>query len=137
MPETYLSSSYIPGNYRREMSQNARSRARFQDPLKLVPRALRKLHTEWLRMTYPFVSMGSKVSIHYTCSIDRKNAHRIKLGNRISIEKDTYLGINVSPEEEGEPVIVIDDNCVIHWRSQIGAKILSTWSAMYSSHRTS
>jgi acetyltransferase-like isoleucine patch superfamily enzyme len=83
---------------------------------------LRKLHTEWLRLTYPFASMGSKVSIHYTCFIDRKNAHRIKLGKDIRIEKDTCLGLSVSPEEKGEPVIVIDDNCVIHWRTQIGAK---------------
>jgi lipopolysaccharide O-acetyltransferase len=26
------------------------------------------------------------------------------------------------PDEEGDPVIVIDDNCVIHWRSQIDAR---------------
>ena len=98
------------------------SRARFQDPLKLIPRILRKLHTEWLRMTYPFASMGSKVSIHPTCFIDKKNAHRIKLSNNIRIEKDACLGLSVPPEQHGEPVIVIDDNCVIHWRSQIGAK---------------
>jgi acetyltransferase-like isoleucine patch superfamily enzyme len=73
-------------------------------------------------MTYPFVSMGSKVSIHHTCFIDRKNAHRIKLGSNIRIEKDTCLGLSVPTEEEGEPVIVIDDNCVIHWRTQIGGK---------------
>jgi acetyltransferase-like isoleucine patch superfamily enzyme len=73
-------------------------------------------------MTYPFAAMGSKVSIHHTCFIDRKNAHRIKLGKDIRIEKDTCLGLSVSPEEQGEPVIVIDDNCVIHWRTQIGAK---------------
>ncbi len=105
------------------MSYSARSRARFQDPLKLVPRILRKLYSEWLRLTYPFASMGSKVSIHPTCFIDRKNAHRIKLGNGIRIEKDTCLGLSVPVEEEREePVIVIDDNCVIHWRTQIGAK---------------
>lgn len=104
------------------MNHKIGSRARFQDPLKLIPRLLRRLHTEWLRITYPFASMGSKVSIHYTCSIDRKNAHRIKLGNCVSIEKDTCLGLSVPPEQEGDPAIVIDDNCVIHWRTQIGAK---------------
>ena len=104
------------------MKSSNQQRARFQDPLKLIPRILRKLHSEWLRMTYPFASMGSKVSIHPTCFIDRKNAHHIKLGKDIRIEKDTCLGLSVSPEEEGEPVIVIEDNCVIHWRTQIGGK---------------
>jgi acetyltransferase-like isoleucine patch superfamily enzyme len=106
------------------ITSGSQVRARFQDPLKLVPRMLRKLHTEWLRMTYPFASMGSKVSIHPTCFIDRKNAHRIKLGNDIRIEKDTCLGLSVPPEQDGEPVIVIEDNCVIHWRSQLGGKNL-------------
>jgi len=104
------------------MNSSSGSRARLQDPLKLIPRILRRLYTEWLRMTYPFASIGSKVSIHPTCFIDRKNAHRIKLGKSIRIEKDTCLGLSVPPEEAGEPVIVIDDNCVIHWRTQIGGK---------------
>jgi len=75
-------------------------------------------------MTYPFAAMGSKVSIHYTCSIDRKNSHRIKLGNRVSIEKDASLRLCVPTEELGEPIIVLGDNCVINWRSQIDAKNL-------------
>lgn len=99
------------------------SRTRMQDPLKLIPRALRKLHTEWLRLTYPFASMGPGVSIHYSCPIDRKNAHRIRLGANISMEKDSSLSIN-RPPAEGDPIIVIEDNCVIHWRSQIGARNL-------------
>lgn len=104
------------------MSYNPRSRARFQDPLKLIPRFLRRLHSEWLRMTYPFAAMGSKTSIHPTCFIDRKNAHRIKLGNNVSLEKDACLRLCVAQAEEGDPVILIDDNCVIHWRSQIDAR---------------
>lgn len=97
--------------------------ARLQDPLKLFPRAFRKLYTEWLRLTYPFVSMGKKVSIHYSCSIDRRNAHRIQIGANVSMEKDSSLSIN-RPPGEGEPIIVIEDNCVLHWRSQIGARNL-------------
>jgi len=97
-------------------------RALIQDPLKLIPRAIRKMHSSWLRMTYPFASIGSRVSIHPSCFIDRKTAHRITLGNNIRIEKDACLGLSVPPEEHGEPVIIIDDNCVIHWRTQIGAK---------------
>ena len=74
-------------------------------------------------MTYPFAAIGSKVSIHPSCFIDKKSAHRIQLGSEIRIEKDTCLGLSVPVEEErDEPVIVIDDNVVIHWRTQIGGK---------------
>lgn len=106
------------------MTRSSRSRARFQDPLKFFPRVLRKLYSEWLRLTYPFASIGSKVSIHHTCTIDRMNAHRIKLGSFLRMEKDSSLGISLPSEQEGDPVIIIEDNCVIHWRSQIGAKNL-------------
>ncbi|HEY6377519.1 MAG TPA: acyltransferase [Edaphobacter sp.] len=106
------------------MSTGVTRRAQNQDPLNLGPRLLRRLYTEWLRRTYPFVSMGSKVSIHHTCKIDRMKAHRIKLGSHIRMEKDSSLGISLPPEQEGDPVIIIEDNCVIHWRSQIGAKNL-------------
>ena len=99
-------------------------RARIQDPLKLVPRILRKLYSEWLRLTYPFAAIGRKTSFHFTCKIDRKNVHRIQLGSHIRMEKDSSLGISLPSEQEGDPVIIIDDNCVIHWRSQIGAKNL-------------
>jgi acetyltransferase-like isoleucine patch superfamily enzyme len=98
--------------------------ARIQDPLKLVARILRKFYSEWLRLTYPFAAIGRKTSIHFTCRIDRMNAHRIKLGSQIRMEKDSSLGISLPPEQEGDPVIIIEDNCVIHWRSQIGAKNL-------------
>jgi acetyltransferase-like isoleucine patch superfamily enzyme len=106
-----------------ERNDHIHSGARFQDPLKLIPRVLRKLHSEWLRTTYPFAAIGSKVSIHPTCFIDRMNAHRISLGKDIRIERDTCLGLSVAPEEDRDaPVIIIEDNCVIHWRTQIGGK---------------
>lgn len=97
-------------------------RARVQDPLKLVPRILRKLHSEWLWATYPFAEIGSKVSVHPTCVIDRLNAHQIALGNNVRLDKDSCLRVCRPPEDGGEPVIVIGDNCVLHWRSQIDAK---------------
>ncbi len=106
------------------MSKNARMRARFPDPLGFILRGLRWLNTQWLRITYPFASMGSKVSIHPTCRLNRMNAHRIKIGSNVMMEKDAMLDLNRSSEEQGEPVIVIDDNCVINRRTQIGAKNL-------------
>ncbi len=99
------------------------SHAHLEDPLSgLIPRVLNKLHSTWLRITYPFVFMGKKVSIDHTCSISRLLAHRISLGSYVCIKKDAHLGISLPPEEEGDPVLVIEDNCVVHWRTQIDAK---------------
>ena len=125
MPTTALSLQQSETNSRIDVgmaSTTRRARARFQDPLKLGARLLRKLHSEWLRLTYPFASIGTKVSIHPSCGIDRLNAHRIKLGNNVSLEKDACLRICPQAKEDGEPVLVIEDNCVINWRSQIDGK---------------
>jgi acetyltransferase-like isoleucine patch superfamily enzyme len=99
-----------------------RSRAKTGDLLQTFPWILTKLYTFWLRMTYPFASFGARAFIHYRCTIDRKTAHRIKLGNDVRIHKDSYLGVTAPREEEGDPVVIIDDNCVVHWRAQIDAK---------------
>lgn len=99
-----------------------RSRATLPDPFTLPSRIRRKLHSEWLRASYPFAAIGSKATIHPTSVIERRIAHRIALGHHVSIEKDACLRVCRPPEEEGEPVIVIGDNCIINWRSQIDAK---------------
>src|SRR5271154_6680871 len=104
------------------MNERGEARARSGAPLGLISRGLRNLYSVWVRMTYPFASIGSKVSIHFSGPIKRTVAHRIKLGSFVTIEKDASLAVSLSPEEFGEPVIVIEDHCVIHWRSQIDAK---------------
>lgn len=106
------------------MTQDDKNRTPAPDPLTWIPRGLNYLHTQWLRRTYPFAFMGSKVSIHYRSSINRMTAHRIRLGNYVLIEKDAHLGVGCPPHEKGDPVLVIDDCAVVHWRSQIGAKNL-------------
>ena len=95
---------------------------RIEDPLRLVPRVINKLYSTWLRATYPFAPGGRKWSIHYTCGLRRTTAHRIKLGNHVLILKDAYLDVIAPPDETGEPVIVIGDNCWIARRSTISAK---------------
>jgi acetyltransferase-like isoleucine patch superfamily enzyme len=104
------------------MNDRGEARARSGAPLGLISRGLRNLYSAWVRMTYPFASMGSKVSIHFSGPVKRTVAHRITLGSFVTIEKDACLAVSLSPKEFGEPVIVIEDHCVIHWRSQIDAK---------------
>ena len=104
------------------MVRHSNNRRRLADPLELLPRGLNKLHSMWLNLVYPFAVIGTKVSIHYTCHIYRNTAHRIKLGSSVIVGKDAHLGVSVPPEETGDPVIIIDDNCLLGWRSHISAK---------------
>jgi len=91
------------------------------DPLGLFPRGLTKMYSIWVSLTYPFASIGRNVSLHFTTSISRSRSPRIRLGNSISVEE--YASLVVATEDpEGEPTIVIDDNCHIRFGTIISAR---------------
>ena len=96
-------------------------RARFGDPLQFIPRAITKLNSLWLRYTYPFASIGKKLSAHYTAYVDREIAHRVKLGNSVTLYKHVWLNVTAQ-EESGEPAITLEDGCAIGHRTTISAK---------------
>jgi len=98
-------------------------RPRFGDPLELLPRGLTKLYSIWVSLVYPFASKGRNLSFHFTSAMDRKRAVRISLGNSVSLRKDAWL--NVATEDpNGEPVIVLEDNCHIGYGSILSARNL-------------
>ena len=99
-----------------------RDRPRFVDPMSLLPRALRRLYSIWVSTTYPFASMGRNLSIHYTCDLRRPIAPWIKIGNSVSIAQDAWINISVLPQKDAEPVIILDDGCIVARRSTISAK---------------
>ena len=92
-----------------------------EDPLNYPSRVLIKLYTAWVTLTYPFASVGRKLSIHYTCRFAKSRAHQIKIGNEVFVGKDVWLNVSAL-EEEHEPVLVIDDGAIINDRAQISAK---------------
>jgi acetyltransferase-like isoleucine patch superfamily enzyme len=94
----------------------------FEDPITLVLRVRSKLYSLWLSKTYPFVSTGRKLSIHYPCIMRRPFASQIKIGNDVIIGKDTFLYI--VPDDVKGTKLIIDDNCAIGARSSISAKNL-------------
>lgn len=104
------------------MARFFRSVAWREDPIRLLARIPVRLYSIWVRATYPFASIGSDVQIHYTWDFRRYLAHRVKLGSSVLIGKDVHFGVSRPIEEKGEPVIVIDDGCGIHRRSQISAR---------------
>lgn len=92
----------------------------FEDPIGFLPRALTKLYSAWVRLTYPFAAIGRKVSIHYTCRLKRPTAHLVKLGNSVIFGKDAWLVVSIMKAMK-EPAIVIDDSVIINDRVQISA----------------
>lgn len=72
-------------------------------------------------MFYPFASIGSNVSIHFTSQISRALSPRIQIGNTVSVKDHVWLVV-ATPDPAGNPTIVIDDRCVIATGSIISAK---------------
>jgi acetyltransferase-like isoleucine patch superfamily enzyme len=92
-----------------------------EDVLSLFPRLAAKLHSLWLRSTYPFDRIGKNVSVHHTCEIPRSRAPYVRLGNRVSLMSDVWLNIpQVSICQK--PAIILEDGCSLGRRCVISAK---------------
>lgn len=99
----------------------ANHRKPIEDPLQSLPWALTKLNSLWVSRTYPFASIGRKVTFHYTSKVHRPRSPRISLGNDVGLRE--YAWLNVATDDPtGEPTIILDDNCHIGFGSIISAK---------------
>jgi len=96
-------------------------RARLAGPMEFASRVINKLNSLWISYAYPFASVGVKLSTHCTAEIARRVAHRIQLGNFVSLNKHVWLNVS-AVEDDGEPVMILDDGCVIGHRTTISAK---------------
>lgn len=92
-----------------------------EDPLELLPKAVTKLYTAWLRLTYPFASIGRGVSFHFTSKISRARASRISLGDSMSLREYAWLSV-ATEDPSGDPVIVVESNCHIGFGSIVSAR---------------
>lgn len=93
----------------------------FEDPLGIFPRALTKINSLWIGLTYPFGSIGRNVSFHFTSRLSRQRAGRISLGNSVRLLDHVWL--NVATEDPtGAPTIVIEDGCNIGYDTIISGK---------------
>lgn len=101
--------------------QHPKHRRPFADPLELLPRALTKMHSTWVSLTYPFASIGRGIRFHCTSKVSRQRAPRISLGNSVSIGEHAWLNV-ATDDPTGEPTIVIDDNCIVAFGSILSAK---------------
>jgi acetyltransferase-like isoleucine patch superfamily enzyme len=80
-----------------------------------------KLHSIWLRRTYPFAEFGDGVSVHSSCDIRRSAAPEIRLGDNVYLAPGVW--IDVAPGSSNfEPKIVIGNGCAIGRLSTISAR---------------
>jgi acetyltransferase-like isoleucine patch superfamily enzyme len=91
------------------------------DPISYFSRAASKLHTEWLRMTYPFYEFGKGISIHPSCEIARGDAARIAFGKYVYLAPEVWVNVEGNIDS-GNPAIRLGSGCRIGRRSVISAK---------------
>jgi acetyltransferase-like isoleucine patch superfamily enzyme len=92
-----------------------------EDIMSVFARAATKLHTVWLRQTYPFQAFGRGTSIHYSCDLLRSHSSAIMLGDEVFVAQDVWL--NIAPGSENpEPKIILDNGCKIGRRATISAR---------------
>jgi len=103
----------------RDFSKTGRLPA--NDPLALLARLKTKLNTLWCRLTYPFASLGSEVSIHWSSDIYRKAAPLISLGNDVYIGPHVWLNL-VELQPNDRPKLILSNGCKIGRRSTISVK---------------
>jgi len=95
----------------------------YEDPLSWIPRAATKLHSLWLKWTYPFACIGNHFSVHYSSEVRRTTARLIEIGNFVNIGRDAWINI---PEgiSSAAPVLLLGDRCTVGRRCVISAKNL-------------
>jgi acetyltransferase-like isoleucine patch superfamily enzyme len=97
------------------------SPAPVEDTLQLFSRIATRLHTIWLRKTYPFAAFGRKTSVHYSCDIRRPVSRFVSMGDDIYIAPDVWLNV-VAGSNSLEPKIVLGSGCKIGRRSTISSR---------------
>jgi len=91
------------------------------DPFSHIPRFAKKVHTFWLRHTYPFIAMGKGASIEPSAEISRIAARHISLGEGVFIGKDVWLNV-VREGDSSRPKITLGKGCRIGRRTTISAR---------------
>jgi len=100
-----------------------------KDPLHYVSSVIRKLHSRWLRATYPFARFGRGVNIHPSCTIPRDGAPWISIGDQVYLFSGNWLNVILMghPQDEQfdpqkvQPKIIIGSGCNFNRNNTIAA----------------
>jgi acetyltransferase-like isoleucine patch superfamily enzyme len=91
------------------------------DPLTIFPRIFTKLKTCWIKATYPFANFGKRVSVHYSCEIERPGARFVHLGDDVRLAAGVWLNMVPATEDTGLK-IRLEKGCKIGRRCSISAR---------------
>ncbi len=89
--------------------------------LQLLSRIAIRLHSTWLRKTWPFAEFGDRTSVHWSCDISRPICRAVSLGNEVYLAPDVWLNV-VGDTDGAEPRIVLGNGCKIGRRSTISSR---------------
>lgn len=92
-----------------------------EDPLDFISRITTRIHSIWLRGTYPFAEFGRGVAVHPSCEIKRSMSPDIRLGDNVYLASDVWLNV-VGGSQGREPRIAIGSGSGIGRRSTISAR---------------
>lgn len=92
-----------------------------EDPLRVLRSGATKLHTTWLKLSYPFARFGKDVSVDCSCEIFRGASPYIELADEVYLAPDVWLNV-VFGADDFESKIVIGRGCRIGRRSTISAR---------------
>jgi len=92
-----------------------------EDLLDLFSRTATKIHSLWLRSTYPFAMVGRGVSVHHTCDIKRSASRDISIGDEVLIAPEVWLNV-VAGEPASGPKLVLGRGCQIGRRSTLSSR---------------
>jgi carbonic anhydrase/acetyltransferase-like protein (isoleucine patch superfamily) len=80
-----------------------------------------KLHSLWLRRTYPFAEFGDGVCVHHSSDIRRSRAPEIRLGDNVYLGPGAWIDV-VPGSADREPKVILGKGCAIGRRSTISAR---------------
>ena len=92
--------------------------ASLESPSYWISRAFRKAYSLWLTWTYPFASIGRRVSVHPSCDLRRSAVGFMSIGNGVVLERHVRLDVPLIPTK-AELAISIGDNCVFGQRATV------------------
>lgn len=92
-----------------------------QDPLLLFARIADKLHTSWLRFSYPFLEFGTGAWVSRRSKISRSAARLIAVGENVAIQRDVELDVGHSTNVNS-PVLRLKNGCFLQRRAKIIAR---------------
>jgi acetyltransferase-like isoleucine patch superfamily enzyme len=86
-----------------------------------LSRIATRLHSIWLRQTWPFAEFGERTSVHWSCDISRSICRAVSLGRDVYLAPDVWLNIVGDPSDP-EPKLVVGKGCKIGRRSTLSCK---------------